>query len=399
MRAQSAGKRTLFGVLVALGLAVSLMVSAGAPAAPAPDVEPTVLAVKPEGRPLATVGTDRQTHIEYDLIVTNVFPEDVTLTSVDVTAGGRKILQMTGDALAAHVTASFGGNPSAVIPDSTTKILQIDIALPASALRHLPRYVDNHISYTLAPGSPLAAFVGSDTVDAPRLKVDRSPVTVVKPPLRGRGWWPLNACCAPEEPHRATVFSLNGKYTAFEMFALDIVHVVDGTFATGDGSQLTDYVGYGKKVYAAAPGKVVATKEDMPDAPLTASQFGNPTVTKPSQLAGNHAVVRIAPEVYAVYAHLQPGSVRVHVGEMIKVGDVVGLLGNSGNSSVPHLHFGLNDTPRVLDSDSLPFVIDRMHFAGNATFAGDPPTMTLTGTPADMRDTYPLASALVDFAP
>jgi hypothetical protein len=56
---------------------------------------------------------------------------------------------------------------------------------------------------------------------------------------------------------------------------------------------------------------------------------------------------------------------------------------------VPHLHFGLTDTPDPLDSDSLPFVIDRMHLAGNATFAGDPvPTMTLTGTPANMRNTF-----------
>jgi hypothetical protein len=378
-------------------LAASAVASTGSANAA---VEPTVLAVKAEGRPLATVGTDRRTHVEYDLIITNVFPEDVTLTSVDVRAGGRTILQMTGDALAAHTTASLGGDPSSVIPASTTKILQVDITLPASTIRRLPRHVGNHISYALSPNSALAAFVGSETVHAPRLKVDRDPVTVVAAPLRGPGWWMVNACCDSTAPHRETVFSLNGTYTAFEMFAADIVQVVDGAFATGDGSQLTDYVGFGQTVYSAAPGKVVATENDRPDAPLTASQFGNPTVTNPSQLAGNHAVVRIAPHVYAVYAHLQPGSVRVHAGEKIGAGEVIGLLGNSGNSSVPHLHFGLNDTKDVLDSDSLPFVIDRMHFAGNATFAGDPvPTMTLTGTPADMHDTYPLNTALVDFAP
>ena len=58
---------------------------------------------------------------------------------------------------------------------------------------------------------------------------------------------------------------------------------------------------------------------------------------------------------FAFYAHLQPGSVRVKVGDTVKTGQVLGLLGNSGNSDAPHLHFHIMDGPRPLSSNGLPY--------------------------------------------
>lgn len=45
----------------------------------------------------------------------------------------------------------------------------------------------------------------------------------------------------------------------------------------------------------------------------------------------------------------------VHMGELIRQGQVIGLLGNSGNSDAPHLHFAIVDGPGPLSSDGLPF--------------------------------------------
>ena len=61
---------------------------------------------------------------------------------------------------------------------------------------------------------------------------------------------------------------------------------------------------------------------------------------------------------YANYAHLQPGSLRVKVGDKVKRGQVLGLLGNSGNSTEPHLHFSIGDGPAAVTANSRPFVID-----------------------------------------
>ena len=59
---------------------------------------------------------------------------------------------------------------------------------------------------------------------------------------------------------------------------------------------------------------------------------------------------------YAFYAHLQPGSLRVKLGDRVRQGQVVGLVGNSGNSTEPHLHFHLSDGNSPLGSEGVPYI-------------------------------------------
>ncbi|WP_018656582.1 M23 family metallopeptidase [Actinomadura flavalba] len=70
---------------------------------------------------------------------------------------------------------------------------------------------------------------------------------------------------------------------------------------------------------------------------------------------GNHVVVDHGDGVYGVFAHLRRGSVAVRRGERVTAGQVLGQVGNSGNSSEPHLHFHLSDTPRHLVAAGIPF--------------------------------------------
>jgi murein DD-endopeptidase MepM/ murein hydrolase activator NlpD len=63
---------------------------------------------------------------------------------------------------------------------------------------------------------------------------------------------------------------------------------------------------------------------------------------------------------YAFYAHLQPGSLRVKNGDRVTRGRVLGLLGNSGNSTEPHLHFHVSDGMSPLGSEGLPYTIAGM---------------------------------------
>ena len=62
---------------------------------------------------------------------------------------------------------------------------------------------------------------------------------------------------------------------------------------------------------------------------------------------------------FAAKAHLQPGSISVKRGDRVKAGQVLGLLGNSGNSTEPHLHFQAGDDRELLGGDGVPFAIDR----------------------------------------
>ena len=120
------------------------------------------------------------------------------------------------------------------------------------------------------------------------------------------------------------------------------------------------------------------------------------TVKKPDDYGGNHIVLEIAPGVYAFYAHLQPGSLKVKVGDKVTAGAVIALLGNTGNSTAPHLHFGLVDSPDFLNGEGLPFVIDRFTVTGTIT-GGDMSGVQITPQNRTVENAYPLVNGIATF--
>jgi murein DD-endopeptidase MepM/ murein hydrolase activator NlpD len=72
-------------------------------------------------------------------------------------------------------------------------------------------------------------------------------------------------------------------------------------------------------------------------------------------LLGNHLVVDIGEGCFAALAHLKRGSITVRSGEDIASGQPVAQVGNSGNSTEPHLHFQLMDGPHPATAAGLPF--------------------------------------------
>ncbi len=112
---------------------------------------------------------------------------------------------------------------------------------------------------------------------------------------------------------------------------------------------------------------------------------------------GNEVFIEIAPGVFAFYAHFQPGSIQVQPGEKVTTGQVLGLLGNTGNSSAPHLHFALLDGPDGLAANSLPFVIDAWTLEGTAGPGDAPADVRLEGESGVQRETLPLDLTVADF--
>ena len=358
--------------------------------------KPTALQVSATGAPQRVHGSDGREHIEYDLVITNSSPAEVTLTSLVVRGGGRPLLDLRGDPLTA-ATIRLGGSPAAtgISPSSTVAVL-VDVVMPRSAGRSVPKRLRNRITYAFSPGEPAPPIIGSYVVRAPVLSVDRRAPIKIAPPLRGDGWLSANACCDPGLEHRSFIFPANGTYVTAEMFAVDYIRLADRRFYEGGGTENASWVGYGAPVRAAAAGKVVSAVDDLPDVPPFIEP--NPTVTKPSQFAGNNVVVKIRPGVFAHYDHLQPGSEVVDVGERVRAGQKLGLLGNSGNTAGPHLHFGITDGRHPLTSDSLPFEIDRFGFEGTASPGPAPGELVVTGRPHGVRRAHPLATSLSDYS-
>lgn len=123
-----------------------------------------------------------------------------------------------------------------------------------------------------------------------------------------------------------------------QRFALDLVVTKEGRSHRGDGKSLADYYAWGQPILAPAEGTVMAASdgaEDIPPGPPARPGSGNP--------AGNHVVIDHGHGEFSLLAHLQQGSVAVKPGEKVKAGQRLGLCGNSGNTSEPHLHLHLQD--------------------------------------------------------
>jgi len=119
--------------------------------------------------------------------------------------------------------------------------------------------------------------------------------------------------------------------------ALDIVIMdKEGKSHRGEGKKNTDYYCYGKELLAPAPGTVVMLIDGVPDnTPGSMNHF---------MATGNCVMIQHAANEFSVIAHLQPHSAKVKLGDKVQTGQVLGLCGNSGNSSEPHLHFHIQDS-------------------------------------------------------
>ena len=83
-----------------------------------------------------------------------------------------------------------------------------------------------------------------------------------------------------------------------------------------------------------------------------------------ANIGGNMMVVDIGEGDFAFYAHLQRGSLKAKLGDKVKSGQVLGLLGNTGNSTAPHLHFHLMDGKSPLNANGLPYVFRKFTSRG-----------------------------------
>jgi murein DD-endopeptidase MepM/ murein hydrolase activator NlpD len=362
-----------------------------------PEKPLTALEVRGIAPPHVVKGTDGRRHVEYDLAITNTFTANVTLTSLEVRdpRGGR-LLRLEGDALAAVTTEFLGATPTATVEPSQTVQTVIDVALPRGV--EVPARLAHRVDYEFPPDALFYQLIGSRQVDGPVLRVERGKPIVVSPPLRGSGWIATNACCEPSS-HRSFVLAANGSFVTPEVFAIDFIREVGGRVGEGDGSQNSQWFGHGQPVVAAAGGRVVSARNDMPEVPPGTTISENPTLRSVNDLGGNHVLIRMRRGVYALYGHLVPGSVRVNEGDQVETGEQLGLLGNTGNTSAPHLHFGLIDGRGLLSSDSLPFVIDRFTYGGQAELSANFPDVDITGTPRPVRKAHPLANSIANFSP
>ena len=348
----------------------------------------------------AVRGSDGRYYAVYELLLTNASSSSADLEAVEVldSADGTEVLRFEGEEMIEdQALLMLDRQPAedASLEPSESRVLLLTASFESEA--DAPGALDNQIDVS-APAYPGAtepstlSYRAGGSVDLSR----RTP-PVLSPPLEGEGWVAANGCCEPTGIHRNALLTVNGKLFDAQRFAIDWIRVdADGQAVTGDPSEVSNWVGYGAKVMAVADGVVVASLDDLED--QTPGSLPDPSTINLKNVDGNYVVIDHGDGLYSFYAHLQPGSVAVEVGDEVRAGDRLGLLGNTGNTSGPHLHFHIIGGPSPVASDGFPYVFDSFLLAGTVdSDASDSAPSRAELSPVEHERELPLDNTIVDF--
>lgn len=205
--------------------------------------------------------------------------------------------------------------------------------------------------------------------------------------------------------HRRAALAVDGSVFIAQRYAVDWEQLdAENRIYAGPKTALGSYTIYGKPVLAVADATVVTAINDQPD--QVPGQY--PPGLTLDQADGNAVIIDLGDGVFALYAHMQPGSVRVHAGERVTRGEIIGLVGNSGNTIAPHLHFQTMDRPASLAANGVPYEIDSFRITGispgteafdQAEANGTPLDVTPVSPPQQISNSLPLDQLIIAFGP
>jgi Peptidase family M23 len=154
-------------------------------------------------------------------------------------------------------------------------------------------------------------------------------------------------------------------------YAFDIVALGPNyNFARNGGKANEEFFTWGQEVLAPGDGVVSFARKDIPDNKQPGMIDNTVFMSKPDPLnaiAGNNVIIDHGNGEYSLLAHFQEGSVRVKKGDRVKQGQVIGKLGNSGNSDGPHLHYHLMAGPQIFRNDGLPATFENVFIEAFST--------------------------------
>ena len=384
-------------VLVSLlGLSV-LVLSASPASAVRPDSSAVLspVAFQVLNRPSPVMGADNRNHMVYEIQAVNQSALGVEIRKIAPRAQGNRLGQpLTGTRLAARTRINSGAAGTTLAPGASAMIF-IDASY--SSARRRPRAVSHAISLAW-PDAENPPEVIRQTFLGVSTRVSRQRPVVLSAPLRGPKWVAANGCCSLNA-HRGATLAIDGTIRVPERFAIDFVQLngQDRLF-NGPQNDLLSYGFFRAPVYAAAPGRVVGIRRNLPEQVPGAL----PPDATIQMAGGNYVVVDIGHGRYAFYAHLATGSLRVRQGQRVRAGQVLGLLGNTGNSDGPHLHFHVMDSPSPLQSNGLPYVFRTFRGQGYlrnvaGIQAGDPADINRSRLRGRYRNALPMEDQVVRF--
>jgi murein DD-endopeptidase MepM/ murein hydrolase activator NlpD len=295
---------------------------------------------------------DGKTHLVYELHITNYSGQNATLVRIETLgdAGGSLARLEQADLLTNVLligNRQAAGMDKLSIPPGQMAVVYMWVTLDSPA--KVPAGIAHKITVKAGKGQDEIA------AECSRIAVGREIATIAAP-LRGDNWVAANGP-SNSSGHRRTLIPIDGRARIAQRFAIDWVRMnADEKTFTGDPLDNKNYRAYGSEALAVADGTVTEIKDGIPENIPGENSRAVPITLE--TVGGNHVVMDIGHGRFAFYAHLQPGSLKVKLGDHVKRGQVLGLVGNSGNSTEPHLHFHLGDAKSPLGSEGIPYALE-----------------------------------------
>lgn len=348
---------------------------------PAPPVFPPVqIQMRTPVEPTVLPSSGRN-YLLYELHVQNFTTEPATVRGIDILDADRP-----------------AGTPVAQFQESQLNawMRQVTIGDDAGDVRHLGVGEGAVVFLCLAFDSKSQVparlrhrvLLDKAVAYGPTISTHATPLQALGRPLVGADWTPDNNPSLHSH-HRMGLWVVGGTARISRRYAIDWKkYDREGRVYSGDARDVRAYYAYGQKVLAVADGRVINARDGFPDnVPKTEAGFETALPVTLDTIGGNQVVIQLENGQFAAYFHLQPGSVRVKVGDRVRRGQLLARIGNSGDARWPHLHFQVTDTADVMGSEGLPHLFDSYRIQADGQ-----QWQRRTGE-------YPMGDVVIDFGP
>ena len=341
--------------IAGIALSVFLLLASAIPGSPQATETITPLLLAVQDAPIPFTGSDGRMHLVYELGMTNFSSAAIVVEKVEVIGDGITLETLDTATVAERLQPAGQRESAGTLAGSAHANLFLHLVLAPGA--KVPSELSHRLALRVSAAPP-----GHQELNETggTIAVDRQPVALISPPLRGEGYISADSCCDSTRHMRAAL-PVNGRVWIAQRYAVDWEQMnADGRIYTGPRDKLESYAIFGQPVLAVANAVVVTVIDGQPE--QTPGSY--PTNIPIEEADGNYVILDLGNRHYALYAHMQPGSIKVHRGEHVHPGQVIGLVGDTGNSIVPHLHFQVTDGPSSLASNGLPYEITEFEVTG-----------------------------------
>jgi murein DD-endopeptidase MepM/ murein hydrolase activator NlpD len=253
------------------------------------------------------------------------------------------------DTMLQYVGGKGVPNPkgSIVIADGQSAIIFMLVAFDPGS--QIPKRLLHHV---ITPDS---------VAEGATITTNSTALHVLGPPVEGANWLAADGPSNDQDNHhRRGIFIFDGRGVISRRYAIDWKEIRDGVSFSGDSREAGSYYSYEKTVLAVADSRVVAARDGLPNnIPGHGDSFHPAVPMTLETVAGNTITLDLAGGQFAYYMHLQPGSLRVKVGDRVRRGQILARVGCSGDAREPHLHFEVTNSSKPMSGEGVPYLIDR----------------------------------------